>query len=106
MKVIIITDLEGPAGVNGRSDGIGNTMLNVPTACQALVNEVNAVCKANAVAEIGYYSIVENKAAVELKHEHYERRKLRYDRCPKGQAIYIRVFHCSTSPKASLNVLT
>lgn len=45
MKVLILTDLEGPAGVNGRSDGIGNTMLNVPTACQALVNEVNAVCE-------------------------------------------------------------
>jgi len=45
MKVVILTDLEGPAGVNGRSDGIGNTMLNKPTADQALVNEVNAVCE-------------------------------------------------------------
>ena len=44
MKVMILTDLEGPAGINGRSDGIGNTTLNKPTAEQALVNEVNAVC--------------------------------------------------------------
>ena len=46
MKVFILTDLEGPAGVNGRSDAVvGNTMLNKPTAEQALVNEVNAVCE-------------------------------------------------------------
>lgn len=45
MKIMILTDLEGPAGVNGRSDGIGNTMLNRPTADLALVNEVNAVCR-------------------------------------------------------------
>lgn len=42
---MILTDLEGPAGVNGRSDGIGNTMVNRPTAEQALVNEINAVCE-------------------------------------------------------------
>lgn len=45
MKVFILTDLEGPAGVNGRPDSpVGNTMLNRPTAEQALVNELNAVC--------------------------------------------------------------
>ena len=42
MKVMIMTDLEGPAGVNGRSDGIGNQILNKPTACQVLMDEVNA----------------------------------------------------------------
>ncbi|MBR7143614.1 MAG: M55 family metallopeptidase [Lentisphaeria bacterium] len=45
MKVFILTDLEGPSGVNGRADSIGNTMVNRPTAEQALVNEVNAVCE-------------------------------------------------------------
>ena len=45
MKVLILTDLEGPSGVNGRAENIGNTMLNRPTAEQALVNEVNAVCE-------------------------------------------------------------
>ena len=44
MKIFILTDLEGPAGVNGRADQVGNTMLNKPAAEQALVNEVNAVC--------------------------------------------------------------
>ncbi len=44
MKAVILTDLEGPSGVNGRSDGIGNTMPNRTTAEQALVNEVNACC--------------------------------------------------------------
>ena len=44
MKVMILTDLEGPCGVNGRADTIGNQILNKPTAQQALVNEVNACC--------------------------------------------------------------
>lgn len=42
MKIAIMTDLEGPAGVNGRSDGIGNRILNTPVACQMLVEEINA----------------------------------------------------------------
>ena len=42
MRVFMITDLEGPCGVNGRSDGIGNKIINLETAKQALVNEVNA----------------------------------------------------------------
>ena len=46
MKVFILTDLEGPAGINGRGDSpVGNTTLNRPTAEPALVNEVNAVCE-------------------------------------------------------------
>lgn len=45
MKVLILTDLEGPSGVNGRAENVGNTMINRPTAEQALVNEVNAVCE-------------------------------------------------------------
>ena len=44
MKVSIITDLEGSCVVYGRSDGIGNQILNLETAGKALVNEVNAVC--------------------------------------------------------------
>ena len=42
MRIMIITDLEGPAGINGRSDGIGNKTLNLPIACQVLMDEVNA----------------------------------------------------------------
>lgn len=38
-----MTDLEGPSGINGRSDGIGNKIVNVPTSCELLVQEVNAV---------------------------------------------------------------
>ncbi len=43
MKIFIITDLEGPSGVNGRpAAGIGNQIINPETARRALVNEVNA----------------------------------------------------------------
>ena len=42
MKILIITDLEGPSGINGRSDGIGNKTINLPVACQVLMDEVNA----------------------------------------------------------------
>ena len=42
MKIMIMTDLEGPAGINGRSDGIGNKTVNTPIACQVLMDEVNA----------------------------------------------------------------
>lgn len=42
VKILIITDLEGPAGVNGRSDGIGNKIINLPAATAALTAEVNA----------------------------------------------------------------
>ncbi len=45
MKVYILTDLEGPDGVNGRSDGIGNQILNKDVAAEALTNEVNACCE-------------------------------------------------------------
>jgi len=48
MKVMILTDLEGPSGVNGRPDnrgmGIAYPLLNQETAEAALVNEVNACC--------------------------------------------------------------
>lgn len=43
MKVFIITDLEGVSGVNGRSDGIGNKIINQDTACRLLTEEINAV---------------------------------------------------------------
>lgn len=42
MKIQIMTDLEGPSGTNGRSDGIGNKTVNLPIACQVLTEEVNA----------------------------------------------------------------
>lgn len=46
MKVFILTDLEGPAGVNGRPDaGVGNSIINRSTAAQALANEINACCE-------------------------------------------------------------
>ena len=42
-KIYIMTDLEGPSGVNGRSDGIGNKIINEEAACRLLTKEVNAV---------------------------------------------------------------
>ena len=43
MRVFMMTDLEGPCGVNGRpAQGVGNQIINQDTAKQALVNEVNA----------------------------------------------------------------
>jgi len=45
MKIMILTDLEGVSGVNGRSNGIGIQLMNEPVAVQALVNEVNACCE-------------------------------------------------------------
>ena len=38
MKIMIMTDLEGPSGINGRSDGIGNKTVNTPIACQVLMD--------------------------------------------------------------------
>ena len=43
MKISIMTDLEGVSGINGRSDGIGNKIINEATACELLLGEVNAV---------------------------------------------------------------
>ena len=42
MKAYIMTDLEGVSGVNGRSDGIGNKIINTEVACRMLTQEVNA----------------------------------------------------------------
>lgn len=56
MKVMILTDLEGPSGVNGRSDGIGNTIINPEIARRALVEEVNACCEG--LLEVGADEIV------------------------------------------------
>ena len=42
MKVFILTDLEGVTGVNGRSSGIGNTIINEDDAKKRLMSEVNA----------------------------------------------------------------
>lgn len=42
MKVYIMTDLEGPSGVNGRADSIGNKIINEATAGRLLTEEVNA----------------------------------------------------------------
>ena len=42
MKIMIMTDLEGPSGINGRSDAVGNKTMNLPIACQVLTEEVNA----------------------------------------------------------------
>ncbi len=42
MKILILTDLEGVSGVNGRSDGIGNKIINEDDAKRRLVSEVNA----------------------------------------------------------------
>ncbi len=42
MKAFIMTDLEGVSGVNGRSDGIGNKIINNEASCRLLTEEVNA----------------------------------------------------------------
>lgn len=42
MRVYIMTDLEGPGGVNGRADSIGNRIVNESTAGKLLTEEVNA----------------------------------------------------------------
>lgn len=42
MKVWIMTDLEGVSGVNGRSNGIGNKIINEDVAGRLLTEEVNA----------------------------------------------------------------
>lgn len=56
MKIFILTDLEGVSGIIGRSDGIGNKILNQAAAEQALVNEINACCEG--LAEGGADDIV------------------------------------------------
>ena len=43
MKIMVMTDLEGVSGINGKNDHIGNQLVNLPVACQVLVDEVNAV---------------------------------------------------------------
>ena len=45
MKVYMMTDLEGVSGVNGRSNGIGNKIINEENACRLLTEEVNAAVK-------------------------------------------------------------
>ena len=42
MKIWMMTDLEGVSGVNGRSDGIGNKIINEEVASRLLTEEVNA----------------------------------------------------------------
>lgn len=42
MKIYLMTDLEGPGGVNGRADTIGNKIVNESTAGKLLTEEVNA----------------------------------------------------------------
>jgi len=42
MKIYIMTDLEGPSGVNGRADSIGNKIINEAAAGRLLTEEVNA----------------------------------------------------------------
>jgi D-amino peptidase len=43
MKIYIVTDIEGVSGVNGRSDGVGNKIINTEASCRLLTEEVNAV---------------------------------------------------------------
>jgi len=38
----MMTDLEGVSGVKGRSDDIGNKIINMEQACRLLPGEVNA----------------------------------------------------------------
>jgi len=45
MKVFILTDLEGVSGVKGRSDGIGNSIVNEDVSKRLLTEEVNATAE-------------------------------------------------------------
>ena len=45
MKVLILTDLEGVSGVNGRPDAVGNQIINREVANRLLTEEVNAVAE-------------------------------------------------------------
>ena len=44
MKLLVMTDIEGVSGVNGRkADAVGNKVINTEAACRLLTEEVNAV---------------------------------------------------------------
>ena len=45
MKVLILTDLEGVCGVNGRPDTIGNSIINKEASDRLLTAEVNAAAE-------------------------------------------------------------
>ena len=56
MKIQIMTDLEGPAGVNGQRNaeiGIGGKIVNLPTAAARLAREVNACVEGLTAAGAG-----------------------------------------------------
>jgi len=59
MKAYIMTDLEGVSGVNGRSDGIGNRIINTEAACRLLVGEVNAAVEGLADAGVDEATVVD-----------------------------------------------
>ncbi len=79
MKVLIITDLEGSSGVNGRSDGIGNKIINEEAACRLLTEEINAIVEGLVNAGAKEIIVVEGH----------------------GDSIHIEGLH----PKASLRIL-
>ena len=45
MKILILTDLEGVSGINGKSAGLGCKIVNEAAAVQELADEVNACCE-------------------------------------------------------------
>ena len=45
MKVVILTDLEGVSGVNGRPDSVGNKIINKDVSDRLLTEEVNAAAE-------------------------------------------------------------
>lgn len=59
MKAFIMTDLEGVSGVNGRSDGIGNKIINNETACRLLTEEVNAAVEGLVKADVEEILVVD-----------------------------------------------
>ena len=73
MKIMIMTDLEGPSGINGRSDGIGNKTVNTPIACQVLMDEVNACVRGllKGGAGIGFAAAVAAYAVDALGREFF-----------------------------------
>lgn len=59
MKAFIMTDLEGVSGVNGRSDGIGNRIINTDVACRLLTEEVNATVEGLVAAGVEEILVVD-----------------------------------------------
>jgi len=72
-KAFIMTDLEGVSGVNARSDGIGNKIINHEESARLLAGEVNAAVEGLIEAGVEEITVVDghggsNSLPIELLH--------------------------------------